>query len=106
MPTNTTAYSVNDTVRFGVVVKSTAGTNTNSAVTLTIKDPLGTVTAYGPISTTNSTVIDHTTTGTWRKSLKVTEPGRYVYDWDSTGAITMSTGGAFAVRPKYTSTST
>ena len=101
-PTNTTAYSIGDVVRLGLVVKSTAGTNTNTGVTLIVNSP-STVAVYGPITTTNSTVIDHTTTGTWRKSITAGRAGRWTYRWESTGTVTVSTEGAFAVYPQKAS---
>jgi len=102
MPTNTTAYSIGDAVRLGVVVKSTAGTPTNTAVTLIINTP-STKYKYGPISSTASTVIDNTTTGTWRHTFITATAGRHTYEWRSTGAVTVTTGGAFAVRPNLAS---
>jgi len=104
MPTNTTAYDIGDMVRLSWVVKSTGGTPTNSAVTLTVQTATGGITKYGPVSTTNSTVIAHTGTGAWNRTITFNSKGRWTYEWKSTGAIQLTTGGAFAVRPRYITT--
>ncbi len=105
----TTAYDVGDDVRLGLVVETTAGTKVNTGVTLLIAEPASATASaatlkYGPVTSTNSTVLDNTTTGTWTKLHKVNRPGRHTFQWLSTGTVVLSTGGAWTVRPFYAST--
>ncbi len=110
MPTNTTAHSVGDTVRFSFVIQSTAGTTgttagyTNSDSKLIINPPAGS--AIVAVSTsTSSTALTVTSTGQYQYDVvpSSSQHGRWTYHFKSTGAVTVSTGGAFAVRPKYAS---
>lgn len=109
MPTNTTAYDIGDQVRLGLVVTTTSGRKTDTGVTLYVRTPdtpysTGYVTKYGPVTASSSITRD--STGTWHKIVTVTHAGRWTYQWRSTGSILLSTGGAFAVRPRFASTNT
>lgn len=103
MPTNTTAYDIGDMISLHTIVKTTAGATVNTGMTFKIKTPAGVITTYGPVTLTNSTVIVNVSSGTWKKNYLITGTsyGRYTYQWKSTGAVNLSTGGAFAVRPRY-----
>ena len=103
MPTNTTAYSLGDAVRLSVVVKTTAGTPVNTGVTLWVNSP-STKVKYGPITSTASTVLDNYATGSWRKTISLTRAGRWTWEWQSTGTVQVTTGGALAVHPAYATT--
>lgn len=105
MPTNTTAWSIGDLVQIDFLVRSTAGVLTNSDVRLVLNSPGGTVTVAAATSTAPaSTAWNHVSTGTWQYKHKPSSAGRYTYHFTSTGTITVSTGGAFAVAPRKAST--
>ena len=99
MPTNTSsARSVGDDLRLSLAVASTAGTATNSDITLLVKTPSGAVRRFVSTST-GSTGIDHLATGSYRKTYLSTEAGDYKVMWRSTGVVNQSTSGRWAVRP-------
>ena len=111
MPTNTSACSIGDRVRLTFTVKagtSTSSTaNTDSDVTFILNTPSGGERVEATTSTgdsTSSTGVSKTADGVYYVQHTTTEAGRYTYHFRSTAAITATTGGAFAVRPKYAST--
>lgn len=102
MPTNTTAYSVGDQARLTFTVLSTAGVGANTSVTFIVNPPTGStldawVRSAGP-TTAGTTAINHVATGQWQADYTVTEPGRWTFAMRSTGTVTLTTDGAFAVR--------
>ncbi len=100
MPTNTTAPSVGDDKRLIVVVRNSTGARVNTGMTLVVNSP-STRVVYGPVTSTNSTTLDNTTLGTWQKTINFNRAGRWTYEWSSTGTVNATTGGAYAVHPRY-----
>ncbi len=93
MPTNTsTALNIGDEYRIAWTTPSTAGTLTDSDQTLIINSPSGVET-------------NHLATGSYFYKYESTEAGRYTWFARSTGTITSSTYGAWAVKPSAASTS-
>jgi len=92
------ARTVGDAIRLTLAVTSTAGTATNSDVTLLVETPSGAVARYVSTSTA-STGVEHVATGSYRRSVTSTEAGDYHYVWRSTGTILQSTYGRWAVAP-------
>ena len=80
---------------------STAGTVANpGSVKLVVTSPSGTDT----VKTTTQLV--HASTGVYYYDMLLTAPGRWPYQFTSTGAVSASGGDYLAVRPKFASTST
>ncbi len=102
MPTNTTAFSIGDDIRLQVIVTNTTGAVVDTGVTLIVNSP-STRIVYGPVTSTDSTVLDNSTIGTWHKIINPNRAGRWTYQWKSTGTVNVTTGGAFAVRPDLAS---
>jgi hypothetical protein len=96
-------WTVGDTRRLTLSVASSSGAATNSDITLLVRTPSGAVAEYVSTSTA-SAGIDHFATGSYRKSIVSTEAGDYRYLWRSTGVITQSTQGRWAVAPPLVST--
>jgi hypothetical protein len=103
-PTNTSSgRTVGDTLRVNVAVATSSGAPVDSDVTVLVGPPAGAVRRYVSTST-GSTGIEHLATGTYRLSVISTGPGDYVYVARSTGLVTQSTYGRWAVAPAPVST--
>lgn len=100
---STTVYDIGDRVRLYFDVTSTAGVYVNTGVKLVVNKPSGTKLEW-ETSSTNSTAVDHYSTGKWQKYITVDQAGRWTYQAYSTGSAIVSQGGAFAVRTLVAST--
>ena len=101
--TNTSAFDPGDTVRLTfAVTSSTVGTSyVDSDCKLILDKPHGTSVVLTSTST-GSTGLLHIATGRYQADVvpTSTEFGRWAYCFRSTGVVTQSTSGAFAVRPR------
>lgn len=111
MPTNTTVYTIGDTVRLSFVVQSTGGTTgttsgyTNATCTFVANPPAGD--AIVRLSTsTGSTALIVLSTGQYYTDLipSSSQHGRWTYEFRAAGAAVVTTGGAFAVAKRFATT--
>lgn len=100
MPCNTTSYSIGDVAQLTFTVADDAGTATNTAVKVVVKPPTGPVyVGYGTSTGgTPSTGMSNLGAGYWRCDYPITMAGRHAYSFTSSGVVTATTSGAFAVR--------
>lgn len=110
---STRVYAVGETVRFKFEIASTATTSPETSIVhLVITSPsnVDTVVAKASLTTFASTreVVGPPKIGAcgFYKDFVVTAPGRWRYEFFSTGAITTRDGGAIAVARPFASTST
>lgn len=111
---STKAYVVGETVRLKFEMMSTATTAPESAnVHLVVTSPIpkstDTVFAKATLSTflsTRGSTAPKVGACGFYKDFVPTAPGRWTYEFTSTGAITTRDGGAFAVARPLASTST
>lgn len=105
--TNTSAFDPDDTIRLSfAVTSSTVGTSyVDSDCRLTIDKPRG-ATVVLTSTSTGSTGLIHLALGRYQADVvpTSTEYGRWTYEFRSTGVVTQSTSGAFAVRRRRVST--
>lgn len=107
---STNAYDVGDNVELSFLLGSTTTTAPETAaVHLVVTNPLG-VDLKFLSSQLTPTIPSSDSTGEgwakWSRLLPVTTPGRWTYQFTSTGAILASAGGAFAAARPLASTST
>jgi len=101
MPTNTTARSVGDVQQIQITVTHpTSGISTGSDCRFLVKTPAGAVAAYS----TGDTGFASSTAGVYTMDITTTEAGDYRWRFESTGTVTSSTSGRFAVRTVAVST--
>lgn len=108
-----TAYSVGDNVELTFTIGSSQSTAPEQAtVHLIVTDPLGADTKFTTGSTAPLTksipTSDSTSEGwaEWTRLVFADKPGRWTYQYTSTGVVKTSMGGAFAVAGPFASTST
>lgn len=103
-------YSVGEDVELSFLVGSTRSTDLTSVVThLVVTDPEGTDQKFTSTQLAATTPSSASTSEGWRRWTKVvpmTLPGRWTYQFTSTGLIRTSAGGACAVARPLASTST
>ena len=108
---STQPYSVGDNVELSYRIGSTASTQPETAaVHLIVTDPTGIDSKYTTASGLSKSVptSDSTTEGwaLWKKVLLLNVPGRWTYQFTSTGSILTSAGNALGVARPLASTST
>jgi len=116
---STQAYDVGDQVRLSYIVASTGSTNptvgTVPKLVVTSPTAVDSVVAVGSMTAVPSSDLAEFTTktdttsqgvGGWYYDFTLTAHGRWTYQFRSTGTITASEGGAFAVARPLASTST
>lgn len=112
--TGTRGYSVGDDVALTFTIGSSESTAPDTAsVHLIVTDPTGvdsarhTTGSSAPL-TKSVPSSDSTSIGwaKWSRLIPATLPGRWTYQFTSTGTVRTSMGGAFAVRGHLASTST
>lgn len=103
--TNTSAFDPGDTIRlqFAITASTAATDYVNSPCRLILDKPQGSSISWVNNSTT-STGLVHLAQGRYQADVvpTSTEYGRWTYRFSSTGAVTQSTSGAFAVRRQRT----
>lgn len=109
MPMNTTAYSVGDLARLSFSVASTANVPTMTEVTVVVVPPSTSglpkfIVRGHPDGSASSTALYSPTVGSWVCDYLIQTPGRHVYGFESSGTITATTEGAFAVRQRRATT--
>lgn len=109
MPCNTTAYSVGDLARLSFTVTSTGNVPTMTEVTVVVVPPTdstaGKTVVFGHADgSASSTALYSPTPGAWVCDYPIVVPGRHTYGFESVGAVTATTEGAFAVRRRRATT--